>query len=108
MLRIAQRHGYIHDLQVWIIASSGIQGQTSSQGYAANCAAVREADFREQLGAIQAPTLIVCGTAGEEAYWIDCEGAKAILRAGFRRTVACTPLDTRLLGSARWWLFNGA
>lgn len=37
--------------------------QTSPQGYAANCAAVRDADFREQLGAIQAPTLIVCGTA---------------------------------------------
>lgn len=37
--------------------------QTSAQGYAANCAAVRDADFREQLGAIQAPTLIVCGTA---------------------------------------------
>lgn len=37
--------------------------QTSPQGYAANCAAVRDADFREQLGAIQAPTLIVCGSA---------------------------------------------
>jgi 3-oxoadipate enol-lactonase len=37
--------------------------QTSPQGYAANCAAVRDADFREQLGAIRAPTLIVCGSA---------------------------------------------
>jgi len=36
---------------------------TSAQGYAANCAAVRDADFREQLGAIKAPTLVVCGTA---------------------------------------------
>ncbi|MGV8844761.1 MAG: 3-oxoadipate enol-lactonase [Pseudomonas sp.] len=36
---------------------------TSAQGYAANCAAVRDADFREQRGAIKAPTLIVCGTA---------------------------------------------
>ncbi|KFX71762.1 3-oxoadipate enol-lactonase [Pseudomonas taeanensis MS-3] len=36
---------------------------TSPQGYAANCAAVRDADFREQVGSIQAPTLIVCGTA---------------------------------------------
>ncbi|WP_137885759.1 3-oxoadipate enol-lactonase [Pseudomonas sp. 2FE] len=35
---------------------------TSPQGYAANCAAVRDADFREQLAAIQVPTLIVCGT----------------------------------------------
>ena len=35
---------------------------TSAQGYAANCAAVRDADFREQLGRIQVPTLIVAGT----------------------------------------------
>ncbi|MEX5624152.1 3-oxoadipate enol-lactonase, partial [Pseudomonas syringae] len=27
--------------------------QTSPQGYAANCAAVRDADYREQLGSIQ-------------------------------------------------------
>ncbi|MEX6504402.1 3-oxoadipate enol-lactonase [Pseudomonas zhanjiangensis] len=37
--------------------------QTSPQGYAANCAAVRDADFREQLGAIRAPTLIIAGSA---------------------------------------------
>jgi 3-oxoadipate enol-lactonase len=37
--------------------------QTSPQGYAANCAAVRDADFRDQLGAIRAPTLIVAGSA---------------------------------------------
>lgn len=35
---------------------------TSPQGYAANCAAVRDADYREQLGAIKVPTLVVCGT----------------------------------------------
>jgi len=35
---------------------------TSPQGYAANCAAVRDADFREQLGAIQVPTLVIAGT----------------------------------------------
>lgn len=35
---------------------------TSPEGYAANCAAVRDADFRETLGAIAAPTLIVCGS----------------------------------------------
>ena len=34
---------------------------TSPQGYAANCAAVRDADFREVLDAIRAPTLIVAG-----------------------------------------------
>jgi pimeloyl-ACP methyl ester carboxylesterase len=32
------------------------------QGYAANCAAVRDADFREQLAAIQVPTLVIAGT----------------------------------------------
>ncbi|TLX52884.1 3-oxoadipate enol-lactonase [Stutzerimonas nosocomialis] len=37
--------------------------QTSPQGYAANCAAVRDADYREQLGRISVPTLIVCGSA---------------------------------------------
>lgn len=36
---------------------------TSPQGYAANCAAVRDADYREQLQRIQVPTLIVAGTA---------------------------------------------
>ena len=35
---------------------------TSPAGYAANCAAVRDADYREQLGAIKVPTLIVCGS----------------------------------------------
>ncbi|WP_028681797.1 3-oxoadipate enol-lactonase [Pseudomonas chlororaphis] len=35
---------------------------TSPQGYAANCAAVRDADFRDQLSAIEAPTLVVSGT----------------------------------------------
>jgi len=35
---------------------------TSPEGYAANCAAVRDADYREQLGAIRVPTLIVCGS----------------------------------------------
>ncbi|WP_397451540.1 3-oxoadipate enol-lactonase [Pseudomonas sp. NA-150] len=35
---------------------------TSPQGYAASCAAVRDADFRSQLGAISAPTLVISGT----------------------------------------------
>lgn len=38
---------------------------TSPEGYAANCAAVRDADFRGQLEAIKAPTLIIAGTADE-------------------------------------------
>lgn len=37
--------------------------QTSSRGYAANCAAVRDADYREQLESIRTPTLIVAGSA---------------------------------------------
>ncbi|HEX5841689.1 MAG TPA: 3-oxoadipate enol-lactonase [Pseudomonas sp.] len=41
----------------------GMLAATSPRGYAANCAAVRDADFREQLASIKAPTLIVCGTA---------------------------------------------
>ncbi|MCE1115047.1 MULTISPECIES: 3-oxoadipate enol-lactonase [Pseudomonas] len=36
---------------------------TSPAGYAGNCAAVRDADFRDQLNHIQVPTLIVAGTA---------------------------------------------
>jgi 3-oxoadipate enol-lactonase len=35
---------------------------TSPAGYAANCAAVRDADHREHLGAIKVPTLVVCGS----------------------------------------------
>lgn len=41
----------------------GMLAATSPQGYAANCAAVRDADYSEQLASIVAPTLIVCGTA---------------------------------------------
>jgi 3-oxoadipate enol-lactonase len=36
--------------------------QTNREGYAANCAAVRDFDFREQLGKIRAPTLVMSGT----------------------------------------------
>lgn len=36
--------------------------ETSPQGYAANCAAVRDADFREQLAMIEVPTQVVCGS----------------------------------------------
>lgn len=39
----------------------GMLAQTSPHGYAASCAAVRDADYREQLGAISAATLIICG-----------------------------------------------
>ncbi|WP_010483626.1 3-oxoadipate enol-lactonase [Pseudomonas sp. S9] len=39
----------------------GMLAQTSPQGYAANCAAVRDADFREQIATITLPFLVVCG-----------------------------------------------
>lgn len=35
---------------------------TSPQGYAACCAAVRDADMRQQLDSITVPTLIICGS----------------------------------------------
>ncbi len=35
---------------------------TSPEGYAANCGAVRDADFREQLRTIKVPTLVIAGT----------------------------------------------
>jgi 3-oxoadipate enol-lactonase len=34
---------------------------TSPEGYAASCAALRDADFSEQLGSISAPTLVISG-----------------------------------------------
>ncbi|BAP45051.1 alpha/beta hydrolase fold protein [Pseudomonas sp. StFLB209] len=40
----------------------GMLAQTSPQGYAANCAAVRDADYREQIASIRLPVLVVCGT----------------------------------------------
>lgn len=40
----------------------GMLAATSPQGYAANCAAVRDADFREQLAALKLPLLLVCGS----------------------------------------------
>ncbi|MNY62269.1 3-oxoadipate enol-lactonase 2 [compost metagenome] len=35
---------------------------TSPQGYAANCGAVRDADFRDQLGEVKVPTLVISGS----------------------------------------------
>ncbi|HKS14538.1 MAG TPA: 3-oxoadipate enol-lactonase [Pseudomonas sp.] len=36
---------------------------TSPQGYAANCGAVRDADFRDRLGEIKVPLLVISGSA---------------------------------------------
>ncbi|WP_242916419.1 3-oxoadipate enol-lactonase [Pontibacter liquoris] len=38
---------------------------TSLQGYVANCAAVRDADFREELQKLHVPTLVISGTQDE-------------------------------------------
>ncbi|OCR24467.1 3-oxoadipate enol-lactonase [Pseudomonas syringae] len=34
---------------------------TSPAGYAANCAAVRDADYREQIATVRLPVLVICG-----------------------------------------------
>ncbi|MFJ3466761.1 3-oxoadipate enol-lactonase [Pseudomonas sp. NPDC090201] len=39
-----------------------VLASTSSLGYAACCAAVRDADFRKQLHTITVPTLMICGS----------------------------------------------
>lgn len=53
----------------WRVSHSGETAQVrqmvesiDAAGYAATCAAVRDADFREKLQGIQTPTLIVAGT----------------------------------------------
>ncbi|RMW25941.1 3-oxoadipate enol-lactone hydrolase [Pseudomonas syringae pv. antirrhini] len=50
----------------------GMLARTSPQGYAANCAAVRDADFREQIASITLPVLVVCGT--EDAVTTPADG----------------------------------
>lgn len=46
--------------------------QTSPEGYASNCAAVRDFDFREQLHRIHTPTLIISGTHDPATPPADC------------------------------------
>ncbi|KWT07247.1 MULTISPECIES: 3-oxoadipate enol-lactonase [Pseudomonas syringae group] len=50
----------------------GMLARTSPHGYAANCAAVRDADFREQIASITLPVLVVCGT--EDAVTTPADG----------------------------------
>ncbi|WP_213662821.1 3-oxoadipate enol-lactonase [Stutzerimonas stutzeri] len=57
---------------------------TLPDGYVANCAAVRDADFREQLAGITVPTLVVCGakdpvTTVEHGQFIQTQVAGAEL-----------------------------
>ncbi|AKT31222.1 3-oxoadipate enol-lactonase [Pseudomonas syringae pv. actinidiae] len=56
----------------------GMLARTSPQGYAANCAAVRDADFREQIASITLPVLVVCGT--EDAVTTPADGRFMIER----------------------------
>ena len=56
----------------------GMLARTAPQGYAANCAAVRDADFREQIGSIRLPVLVVCGT--EDAVTTPADGRFMIER----------------------------
>lgn len=48
-----------HPAEVEAVVS--VLEHTSPQGYAANCAAVRDADFREQVATIRLPLLVVAG-----------------------------------------------
>lgn len=41
----------------------GMLAATSPIGYAGSCAAVRDADFRQSLGEVRCPVLIICGNA---------------------------------------------
>ncbi|NBB11447.1 3-oxoadipate enol-lactonase [Pseudomonas sp. SLFW] len=45
-----------------VTAVTNVLAATSPVGYAACCAAVRDADFRKQLGSITVDTLIICGS----------------------------------------------
>jgi 3-oxoadipate enol-lactonase len=44
-----------------IAAIEAMLQSTDPQGYTSNCAAIRDADFRTQLHAINAPTLVIAG-----------------------------------------------
>ncbi|WP_417662324.1 3-oxoadipate enol-lactonase [Pseudomonas sp.] len=54
--------GFAASQQAKVEPIVGMLAQTSPEGYAANCAAVRDADFREQIATIALPVLVVCGT----------------------------------------------
>lgn len=45
-----------------VAALQHMLAETSAEGYAANCAAVRDMDQRDQLGGITVPTLVIVGT----------------------------------------------
>ena len=47
--------------------------KTSPQGYAANCAAVRDADFRDQIASAGLTVLVVCGNCDHVTTVVDGE-----------------------------------
>ncbi|HEX8595718.1 MAG TPA: 3-oxoadipate enol-lactonase [Pseudomonas sp.] len=62
---------------------------TSPTGYAANCAAVRDADFRERLASASLPVLVICGdqdpvttVADGECLVRAMKGAKGVVLSG--------------------------
>ncbi|KPX29395.1 MULTISPECIES: 3-oxoadipate enol-lactonase [Pseudomonas syringae group] len=63
----------------------GMLASTSPQGYAANCAAVCDADFREQLATIKLPVLVVCGT--EDAVTTPADGRFMVERVKGSRMI---------------------
>ncbi|MEG5263316.1 3-oxoadipate enol-lactonase [Pseudomonas sp. JDS28PS106] len=63
----------------------GMLAGTSPQGYAANCAAVRDADFREQIGSVTLPVLVVCG--GRDPVTTTADGEFIVQRVSGARLV---------------------
>jgi 3-oxoadipate enol-lactonase len=55
---------------------------TDPEGYVANCAAVRDADFRGQLTAIESPTLVLFGTHDPVTSEADAMSLKDGIRNG--------------------------
>jgi 3-oxoadipate enol-lactonase len=66
---------------------------TSPQGYAANCAAVRDADFASQLGSVQLPVLVVCGNQDPVTTESDGEFLEQAIAGAQRMTLSAAHLS---------------
>jgi 3-oxoadipate enol-lactonase len=55
---------------------------TDGHGYAASCVAIRDADFRESIGSIRTPTLVVAGTHDPSTTPEDGRGLAAQIQGG--------------------------
>ncbi len=75
-----------------------------AQGYLANCAAIRDANYLSQLALIQAPTLVVCGSADTVTPPDDA----AVLAQGIRRAVQVTLDAAHLANVEQPHAFNTA